>query len=225
MAQEMRVLSLSLPLGMGRVNCYLIGTAAGYILIDSGSTNAREKLRGELESAGCVPGSLRLILLTHGDFDHIGNAAHIRAAFGTSIAMHRDDSGMAEHGDMFVNRKKPNILIRFLLPAFTGFGRSERFAPDIYLEDGHSLSPYGLEANVVSLPGHSKGSIGVLTGDGEFFCGDLFENTKGPALNSLMDDPVAARASVARLDDLAIRTVYPGHGQPFSMQLLKRNLP
>jgi len=223
MPHDISILTLPLPLRMGRVNCYLIRTAAGHLLIDTGGSNARKALRGGLERAGCMPGSLKLVLLTHGDFDHIGNAAYLRAAFGARIAMHRDDSGMAERGDMFVNRKKPNVLIGALIPFFTGFGASERFTPDILLDDGYDLSQHGLEAKVISVPGHSRGSIGVLTADGELFCGDLFENTKGPALNSIMDDPAAAAASIARLETLKIGTVYPGHGQPFGMEMLTKS--
>ena len=139
--------------------------------------------------------------------------------------MHRDDTGMAERGDMFVNRKKPNILIGALIPLFTGFGTSERFTPDFLLVDGYDLSQHGLEAKVICLPGHSKGSIGILTATDELFCGDLFENTKGPALNSLMDDPIAAAASLAILEGLEIRTVHPGHGRPFAMELLTKGTP
>ena len=138
--------------------------------------------------------------------------------------MHRDDAGMAESGDMFVNRKRPNLLVRSLMPLFTGFGAAERFTPDLYLADGEDLAWYGLEATILSLPGHSRGSVGVLTADGELFCGDLFENTKGPALNLLMDDPAAA-ATIARLEKLKIETVYPGHGTPFAMELLKKSTP
>ena len=220
MSQDINLITLPLPLRMGTVNCYLIRTAAGHVLIDTGGSNARKELLGKLESAGCTPGSLKLVLLTHGDFDHIGNAAYLRATFGTRIAMHRDDAGMAERGDMFVNRKRPNLLVRSLIPLFTGFGAAERFTPDLYLMDGDDLAQHGLEATILSLPGHSRGSVGVLTAAGELFCGDLFENTKGPALNSLMDDPAAAAASLARLESLKIGTVYPGHGQPFAMELL-----
>ena len=44
--------------------------------------------------------------------------------------MHRDDAGMAERGDMFVNRKRPNLLVRSLVPLFTGFDPAERFTPN-----------------------------------------------------------------------------------------------
>ncbi len=217
MPQNINIISLPMPLRMGSVNSYLIQTSAGHILVDTGGSNARKELRGELKSAGCMPNSLKLVILTHGDFDHIGNAAYLRSAFGARIAMHRDDSGMAERGDMFVNRKKPNILVRALLPIFSRFGISERFTPDVLLDDGYDLSQHSLEAKVISLPGHSKGSIGILTAGGELFCGDLFVNTKGPTLNSLIDDSTAANVSVAYLEGLKIRTVYPGHGQPFAI--------
>ena len=223
MPQDIKIITLPMPLGMGRVNCYLIQTSTGYFLIDTGGSNAR-KLHRKLESLGCVPGPLKLIVLTHGDFDHTGNAAHLRITFGAGIAMHGEDAGMAEHGDMFFNRKKPNILIRTLLPLFTGFGKSERFSPDILLEDGYDLSQHGLEARIISIPGHSRGSVGILTTDGDFFCGDLLENTKGPALNALMDDPAAAKASLEKLKGLKIRTVYPGHGRSFPMELLAKEL-
>lgn len=135
--------------------------------------------------------------------------------------MHRDDSGMAERGDMFVNRKRPNVLIRKLLPTLSGFGAAERFAPDVLLADGDDLAAYGLDARIILIPGHSKGSIAVLTTSADLFCGDLLTNTDRPALNSLMDDPVAGRASLQKLRGLAIGTVYPGHGQQFTLDQLR----
>ena len=225
MTATLTTLRLPMPMRMGNVNCYLLRSEAGFFLIDTGSSSARKQLLSELANAGCIPGSLRLVLLTHGDFDHTGNAAFLRSTFGTTLAMHRADSGMGESGDMFENRKKPNVLIRTLIPLFTGFGESERFTPDLLLEDGSDLSPHGLDARVLSLPGHSKGSIGILTAEGDLFCGDLFENTKGPVLNALMDDLESAKVSLAVLESYKIRFVYPGHGEPFAMEQLTKELP
>jgi glyoxylase-like metal-dependent hydrolase (beta-lactamase superfamily II) len=80
------------------------------------------------------------------------------------------------------------------------------------------LSDCGFDAQVLALPGHSRGSIGILTAGGDLFCGDLLDNTDKPALNSIMDDLAAANASVEKLSGFAIHTVYPGHGQPFPME-------
>jgi hydroxyacylglutathione hydrolase len=218
---EIKTISLQMPLKMGTVNCYPIKTDTGYILIDTGSPNARADLEGALENAGCRSGDLGLIVITHGDFDHIGNAAALREKFGAKIAMHAADSGMAERGDMFSNRKKANFFTRVMSPTIAvlfGFGRSKRFQPDFYIDEGVDLSKYGLDAQVLSIPGHSLGSIGILTTGGNLFCGDLLENTEKPSLGSIMDDLVAARASVEKLKSLGIHTVYPGHGQPFLME-------
>jgi len=220
MFQQIHSITLQLPFRMGSVNCYLLQGDSGYLLIDCGSSSCRKDLLRELESAGCKPNLLKLIVLTHGDFDHSGNAAYLRQAFGAKIAMHRDDAGMGEAGDMFVNRKQPNVLIRKLIPFFTRFGKAERFTPDLLLEDGEALSPYGFDARVLSIPGHSKGSLGVLTAAGDLFCGDLLTNTDKPALNSLMDDLPAAQASLHRLRCMGVKTVYPGHGTPFPMQVM-----
>ena len=222
MPQEIKTINLSLPYRLGSINCYLVRTDTGYVLIDTGCTNRRAYLVKELESAGCRPGNLQLIILTHGDFDHSGNAASLRKIFGARILMHRDDSGMVEWGSMYWNRRKSNILIKMIAPVFFRFGKSERFKPDSYVEDGEDLSEDGFDARVIHIPGHSKGSIGILTRAGELFCGDLLENKHKAKLNSLMDDLPTANTSVEKLSKLGIRTVYPGHGKPFTMDALKK---
>jgi glyoxylase-like metal-dependent hydrolase (beta-lactamase superfamily II) len=219
MPQEIKTISLLLPYRLGKVNCYLIVNDTGYVLIDTGSSNKRNELERELESSGCKPGSLNVIVLTHGDFDHTGNAAYLREKFGTKIAIHYDDSGIVEYGNMFWNREKSNVLIRMLVPVLSGFGKSERFKPDLYLKDGDNLSQFGFEARVLQIPGHSKGSIGVMTADGNLFCGDLLSGDK-PALNSIVDSLKVANASLDRLKRLSIKTVYPGHGKAFLMEAL-----
>ena len=208
---------LSLPYKLRTVNCYLIETDIGYILIDTGCSNKRTELKKELERAGCKPGNLKLVVLTHGDFDHSGNAAYLREKFGAMIAMHHDDSGMVERGNMFWNRRKGNILLGVIARILFRFGKKERFKPDIYIDEGYDISEYGLDAKVLHIPGHSKGSIGIQTADGDLFCGDLLENIDKPALSSIMDDLSAANASVEKLKKLRIKTVYPGHGVPFSI--------
>ena len=93
---EIKRLIVSLPWRLGTVNCYVVDSGAGLVLIDTGSPNGRAVLVAELVRAGCRPGDLKLIVLTHGDFDHAGNAAYLREKYGAPIAMHRDDAGMAE---------------------------------------------------------------------------------------------------------------------------------
>jgi hydroxyacylglutathione hydrolase len=226
MSHQITTFCLPLPYRLGSVNCYLLKNESGCLLIDTGGSNQRAELIRQLESAGCHPGTLKLIVLTHGDFDHSGNAAYLRQKFGAKIAMHAGDAGMLERGDMSWNRKKGRFLLGKVVPFLFRFGESERCKPDFYLGDGDSLTEFGFDARLIALPGHSAGSIGVLApvggpsdgADQVLFCGDLLDNSQQPVLNSIMDDLAAANASLQKLKNYAFSVVYPGHGQPFPAQ-------
>ena len=208
-------------INLGGVNCYLVKAGDGYILIDTGFSSKRAHLEKELEDAGVMPGNLTLIILTHGDSDHAANSAYLREKYGAKITMHLADSGMVENGDMSWNRKpkpdKISITFRISTMIFSGLnkpGKFNTFKPDFYIVDGQSLSEYGFCAKVLHLPGHSKGSIGILATSGELFCGDLFYNFAG---FNFIDDLADFNASINKLKHLKIETVYPGHGKPFPM--------
>ncbi len=199
-------------------NCYLLKTDNGFVLIDTGRTSKKRKLEQELVSGGCKPGNLDLIILTHGDFDHTGNCAYLREKYNTKIAMHQYNIGMVENGDMFWNRKTGNIIIKKLINLTFNI---RRFKPDFELDEQSNLSKYGLNAKVLYLPGHSKGSIGILTSDKNLFCGDLFTNRKKPGPNTLVDNVNDLNGSIEKVKRLDINTVYPGHGEPFQMRSFK----
>lgn len=228
MPQEIKTIRLPLPFRLGSVNCYLLKNETGCLLIDTSGANQRAELAKALETTGCRPGNLKLIVLTHGDFDHTGNAAYLRQKFGAKVAMHSGDAGMLERGDMSWNRQKGRFLLGKVVPILFKFGQSERCKPDLHLEDGDSLAEFGFDARIIHLPGHSKGSIGILASFCDpsaglrraLFCGDLFENTKRPVLSSIMDDLALANASLEKLVDFEISTIYPGHGLSFPAELL-----
>jgi hydroxyacylglutathione hydrolase len=88
----------------------------------------------------------------------------------------------------------------------------DRFEPDLLLEEGQSLAAYGFDARILYTPGHSKGSISVLTDSGDLFCGDAFNNVWGRILTSIDKD------GLERLRELRVETVYPGHGKPFLIE-------
>ncbi len=216
-------------IGLSGVNCYLLTAGDGFVMVDTGLSSKREKLEKRLALAGCTPGRLKLILLTHGDIDHVGNAAYLREAYGAKIAVHADDAGMVETGDMDLGRKPKldsvTMTGRFIRVVGTlaelarrGSGL-ETFTPDVLVGDGDELSAYGLDARVLHLPGHSPGSIGVLTAGGELVCGDLLYNWRRPSV-PICDDEAAFGASMAKLRRLHIATIYPGHGKPFAWSAL-----
>jgi hydroxyacylglutathione hydrolase len=208
------------PIRTTGVNCYLLQTGERFLLIDTSFAFRRRFIEKSLERYECQPGSLRLIVITHGDMDHVGNAAYLGAKFNTPIGMHPDDAGMVEHGDMFWNRKADVSAFRNLVRKVIRLGKSNRFKPDISLYDGMDLSEYGFDLKIVGIPGHSSGSIGVLTPEGDLFCGDFYMNSRsGPSFG--FGDQADFESSDQKLKALPIRTVYPGHGDPFPMETLQ----
>ena len=134
-----------LVIRLGGVNCYLATVDGGFVLIDTGTPKKRARLEAALEQAGCRPGNLKLVALTHGDYDHAGNAAYLRDTYGAEIGMHRDDSERVERADWRLGMKpKPDrfaLIFRLLSPLAlrvinsSGF---DTFKPGVYLEDGQS---------------------------------------------------------------------------------------
>jgi glyoxylase-like metal-dependent hydrolase (beta-lactamase superfamily II) len=229
MRQDIRIINL------GGVNCYLVNTGQGYLLIDTGFLSKRAKLEQALELAGCRPGNLQLILLTHGDTDHADNAAYLREKYGAQIALHALEAPLVERGDMSSTRKAKPDKIGFifkvmipLAPVLFKTNAFEYFKPDFTIDEDFDLSEYGFAAKVLHLPGHSKGSIGIVTSE-DFtaqpagagpvvFCGDLLYNFIGRPSCQLIDDLAYFKASLEKLSRLEVKTVYPGHGKPFPLE-------
>jgi hydroxyacylglutathione hydrolase len=202
----------------GVVNAYLLRGSGGCVLVDSGWSGTHAQLQKELEAAGCPPTDLKLLLITHADGDHTGSGAWLHRTLRVPIAMHAAEVPVTEQtGDPFQSRTtRVGPVARAVMKAFGVFIHTEPFGADVIVDEGFDLSPYGVDAKVVRLPGHSNGSIGVLTTEGDLVCGDLLMNMKTPARHFIVDDRAGSDAAVARLDTLGIRTVYPGHGAPFA---------
>ena len=86
----------------------------------------------------------------------------------------------------------------------------EKFEPDYYVDEGFDLSEYGFDARVLHIPGHSRGSIGILTSSGDLFCGDIMVNVMGKSFfNWVMtdDDFKELDSSIERIKKLSIKSM------------------
>lgn len=224
------------------VNCYLGKEGDSFFLFDTGGhlsldkqfNNRSEALEKELNLYGCDATNLKLVVLTHGDNDHSANAARIRKKYDTKIAMHPDDLDLVDCpnvdsvlsncryrslGYQLAFLAMKSLLKKIIVKTLADF---ESFKPDIWVCEGFDLSPYGFEAKIVHTPGHTKGSIGILTANGDLIAGDTFANTDRPAIAPNAYDFKTLRSSVKKLKALNIKTVYPGHGNPFGADELGR---
>jgi glyoxylase-like metal-dependent hydrolase (beta-lactamase superfamily II) len=212
-------------MSFGMVNAYLLRARDGFALVDTGLPNHRAEIDASIAAAGCQPGDLRLIVLTHGDYDHAGNAAHLRNAHGARIAIGPDDADRVRTGDWQLGfRPKPDRFLPLfrIVGSLIKPGPFDTFEPDVVLADGQELALFGYDGRIAALPGHTCGSIGLVSTGGDVFCGDLLANMfGGPNLEFFIDDMAAARESVARLRATGAKTIYPGHGKPFPFAALK----
>ncbi|MCK5828485.1 MBL fold metallo-hydrolase [Candidatus Bipolaricaulota bacterium] len=209
-----------LRLAFRMVNAYLVRADDGFILIDTGFRSNRKALDAALIGAGCGVGDLKLIMITHGDADHSSNAVYLRQKFGAKIAMHRAEVDAVESGNMFRSRGPLSPVRRLLKPLMSLFRlkKGNRFTPDVLLDEGDRLTSYGLDATVFHVPGHTRGSLAVLTADGAFFSGDFLQNRTRPSIATFVDDAAVLRSEFKRIKTLNIQTVYPGHGKPFALE-------
>ena len=209
------------PIKLGFVNAYLLPAGDGFVLVDSGMSGKRAELEAALKAAGCEsagnkPGQLRLVVLTHPDYDHTGNCLWLRDVWKAKIAIHEADAEALETGVML-----PRRGIGAVMKVFVGLTSLLRSANpgcpvDVRLAEGQTLADWGLDASVYHLPGHTRGSIGILSGK-DFFAGDLVANWKKPGTAFLAESFDDYRASLARVRKIvpADGTVWPGHGGPF----------
>src|SRR3990172_4751203 len=145
MTLEILRIHLPFPFNVSQLYSHLLKTDSGYYLVDTGHSSSRSKLLAELEKHGCTADNLRLILLTHGDFDHVGNAVYLQQVWGVNIFMHALDAGMLERGEAFHKRVEVTTLSKPLLKRMVLTKKTDHGRADIFIEDGTSLAEHGLD--------------------------------------------------------------------------------
>ena len=92
--------------------------------------------------------------------------------------------------------------------------RIPAFIPNIFLEDGCSLEQYGVPADIIHLPGHTQGSIGIDVMKRELIVGDALMNLFYPTISMLYHDKAAMQQSADKISRLGERRILFGHGKP-----------
>jgi len=195
----------------GNGNCYIIENGTSGILVDTGK---REYLNRVTEA--CKAYNVKLIVLTHPHFDHAENAAQLSAELGIPIGMNeRDCNLIASNSSQELSAETilGKVVLSASLKDFSARAM-QKFQPDILLNDGDSLAEYGIDANIISLQGHTDGSIGIDIEGKNLIAGDALMNMFYPTVSMLYHNKADMLESAKKISGLGNRTIYFGHGRP-----------
>ncbi len=243
---------ITLPLFVekpGPVNIYLF-IGDNITLLDVGPSMTIKRLRKGLREHKITFSDIDQIVLTHGHFDHYGAVNKIVDESGgkTRVAIHHEDVVWIEKGfdaplKIYADFYKLTGIPYFFRQAMHSMDITYRtfvkpLSADLVLNDGDGLTMGNYHGNVVSTPGHSKGSICIhLEEDSILFSGDtvLAHITPNPLAMLEKNSSLPLRSSqsefyksLAKLEVLSPSRVYPAHGKPIenlkeTLDMYKRN--
>jgi glyoxylase-like metal-dependent hydrolase (beta-lactamase superfamily II) len=192
MAVEPIVTEMQVPAGMLGpepvsidTRCFLIAHTEGVILVDAGPPGTRQAIEIGLGRIGAAWSDVSDVVLTHSHFDHTGGLAEVVAyAPGAGVRVGAEE--LEEIQKVGVDATP--------------------------LRDGDHVH----DLEVLETPGHTPGHICLLDGaNSVLLAGDAVGNDHGslslgpPAFTS---DPDGARASLARIESMALERILFAHG-------------
>ena len=152
--------------------------------------------------------ALTKLVNTHCHSDHMGGNAAIARAYGCSIAVPESDAPLIEAWDT------KTLLLDYADQS------ADRFVADEVLHAGATYVWGDLEWRALAAPGHDMAALVFYNPEHRILIsGDaLWENGYGFVMPPEIDPAAmpATRATLEMISSLDVRTVIPGHGEPFT---------
>lgn len=212
---------------VGGSNVYLLRGTKN-ILIDSGTPKGTSKIEKALAKLGLTPSDLALIVLTHGHADHGGGTAYFQEKYQVPVLGGKGDAEMmarGTNGEFEVKSFAGRLLGDFVNYPFTPYVADHWLA----LGERWDLAPYGIAGEVVTLPGHTPGSLAIKLESGEIFVGDLLRGSmiakKQVRLHFFHEDRTKVDQQIRALIGEGFNTFYLGHWGPLSAAEIEKDYP
>lgn len=195
--------------GLTRGNACLV-TAPEVVLFDCGLPGDGPAVLTYLAKIGLGPQDLRMIVLTHADPGHAGSAPWLRRNSAARIVASPIEATVAA-----APATGGNVRALWRLALRMGGRPPEPFAVDATIGPEDQVAGFA----VIPTPGHTPGHLSFFRAeDGVLIAGDAIRvagrDLLAPAFWASQSE-VRARISIARLADLPVRLLIPGHGNPY----------
>lgn len=198
------------------VTCYILHGKKGDLLIDTGFIGVWPGLLEWLQSY-----HVSHVLLTHGHMDHDWNAKRMQEESAQILLSIHDRELRNNFSVQPVHAVFPEEKKRVRMQNFgASFMKSRPYEPDIWIRDDDAdlLKTLGFDAEIIPLPGHTLGSVGVLAED-VLYCGDAFTMLNGvPEIPPTAFSPELMARSLETIRKLPVRWLACGHGLPVRMR-------
>ncbi|MGQ0623478.1 MAG: MBL fold metallo-hydrolase [Sporichthyaceae bacterium] len=219
--------------GLRAVNVYVLATAGGCVLIDSGwaLTEARSALEAALGELGYGLESISRFLVTHAHRDHYTLGIALQRTLGTKVAVGAGEQANIERATIDTGstaaRLLPmlgaNHLVQDWMAAYPPAAREAAAAsfgpPDEWIDGGAELRVGARTLTAIQTPGHTRGHLVFLDpAAGVLFTGDHVLPHITPSIGfepARVEDPLGDYLRSLRLL-LAYPDVrmLPAHGAP-----------
>lgn len=217
------------------VNNYLLLTPKGWLAVDTGYAGGFRRFVNGLAAHSIDISEIKFIFLTHAHDDHAGFLGELMNATEAQLIVHTHSVERLLAG---YNQRRggcSGILAKVFVESMRLVGKGKHEFPAIDVSkratiwDGTAqpLLEQNIPLKILALPGHTSDSIGLLSEDGELFCGDAAMNGFPSIKRNIiwienLDD---YRNSWDRMIKAGAGTIFPSHGKPFPSQDLEKYRP
>jgi hydroxyacylglutathione hydrolase len=206
-------------------NTYLVEADNGLVLVDTGMPGSEKRILKAIAALGRKPSDVKLILLTHRHWDHIGSAAALKKATSGTLVSHGFEKPYVAGTLVVITPRAWSLygrIVRRVLAVASSTAKLFRLVKyhpvlvDQASDEDSVLDAVGLDGSIVWTPGHTKGSISLFLNKSKVaIIGDLLRTKRGKLREPLfMENTSQTMSSVQRILDLHPVILCPGHGKP-----------